>query len=198
MSGPPKSYEISNPIPIIQPHSNDSANTNMAFTADSDDDVTVTTVASLHAEQPNDSAYVVTTPAAFTTENPLFEFSKIQSNSLVVQPDVIMVQNDDVQGEVDGPDTSTLVERVSIKDHDVFNTGHESFHQDPDNLATNIQENKIDTTADTRSIQEQIGDNQKMSKADIPPRRLSAPESTHPVSDVKREEEDDDDNVFYD
>ena len=170
----------------------------MAFTADSDDDVTVTTVASLHAEQPNDSAYVVTTPAAFTTENPLFEFSKIQSNSLVVQPDVIMVQNDDVQGEVDGPDTSTLVERVSIKDHDVFNTGHESFHQDPDNLATNIQENKIDTTADTRSIHEQIGDNQKMSKADIPPRRLSAPESIHPVSDVKREEEDDDDNVFYD
>ena len=199
MSGPPTSHEISDPMPIIQPHPNDSTNTNMAFTVDSDDDTAVTTVASMHAEQqPNDTAYVVTTPAAFTTENPLFEFPRVQSNSLIVQPDVIKVQNDGVQDEVEGPDTTTLVERVSIKDHDAFNTGHGSFHQDPDNLAPNIQENKINTGADTKSIQEEIKDNQKLPPADIPPRRLSAPESTHPVSDVKREDEDDYDNVFYD
>ena len=186
-------------MPIIQPHSNDSTNTNMAFTVDSDDDTAVTTVASLHSEQqPNDIAYVVATPAAFTTENPLFELPRVQSNSLIVQPDEIKVQDDGVQDEVDGPDNTTLVERVSIKNHDAFNTGRESFHEDPDNLATNIQENKNDTTADTKSIQEEMKNNQKIPTADIPPRRLSASESTHCVSDVKREDEDDDDNVLYD
>ena len=190
---------------MIQSRSTDSTNTNMAFTLDPDDDPAVLNVASFEEDHRStnsvgvdNEAYFTGNPGAFTTENPLYEYPRVQSNSVNVQPE---------KNHVNMETTSSVVEAAkpdfSDESKSNFNAERENFHKDQDDIEFGEHEKVFDATIEARNFEgtRETEEPKEPTKpgTDSASRRSSAHESTRCVSNVsKGQASDGDDNVFYD
>ena len=198
---------ISNPIPVTQSHSNETENINMAFELDPDDDPAVLTVSSLNEEQQpthvvsvENQAHVIDNPGAFTTENPLYEYPRVQSNCVNVHPDPTHVNVESIKEDIEAP-------TVELSDENKSNTSneHENPHEDLNLVAAIDYDKAPNTTTELKHPSEtdktgesnETKDPTKLAVKEDIDRPHSVPVSTHRVSNVSHEDSDDD-NVFYD